>query len=221
MNRETKKLNNQNNILDKQISKENQKAFTDLICYLRGSDLSDHDIELVRQDLSEMVLSAQDRGENIAQVIGADYQGFCDSVIASLPPKSKKQKIIASLDVLCWGLAILIGINIVMNKAIIVLASNLISGKVVNYDISFTVGTVVSIVLIMALANGLVKAITRNAFEKLTHGPLVLFGLMAVMMALFLGIAYLGRDVLFTANIFIVSLVAISLYGAHKLLESI
>lgn len=64
MNSKTKKLNKQNNILDRQISKENQSIFTDMICYLRGSNISEYDIEVVRQDLTEMVLSAQKRGES-------------------------------------------------------------------------------------------------------------------------------------------------------------
>lgn len=64
MNSKTKKLNKQNNILDRQISKKNQSIFTDMICYLRGSNISEYDIEVVRQDLTEMVLSAQKRGES-------------------------------------------------------------------------------------------------------------------------------------------------------------
>lgn len=94
MNRKTKELNRSNNALDQQISPENREAFTDMICYLRGAKISAYHQELVRYDLTEMVLSAQQRGEKIREVIGEDYKGFCDNVIASLPPETRRQRII-------------------------------------------------------------------------------------------------------------------------------
>ena len=63
MNKKARKLNKENNRLDELIKEENQEIFTNMICYLRGSDLSDYNIEVVRNDLTEMVLSAQERGE--------------------------------------------------------------------------------------------------------------------------------------------------------------
>ena len=56
MNKETRLLNKENNILDSKIKEENQATFTDMICYLRSSNLSAYNIEVVRNDLTEMIL---------------------------------------------------------------------------------------------------------------------------------------------------------------------
>ena len=94
MNKKARKLNKENNRLDELIKEENQEIFTNMICYLRGSDLSDYNIEVVRNDLTEMVLSAQERGEGINQVVGNDYKEFCDSIIETFPGKTMFEKVI-------------------------------------------------------------------------------------------------------------------------------
>ena len=48
----------QNNQREKELTKENNQVLTDMVVYLRGSDLSDYNQELVREDLIEMVLDA-------------------------------------------------------------------------------------------------------------------------------------------------------------------
>ena len=94
MNKQTRELNRINNDLDKLLYLENNSAMTDIICYLRGANISEYNQEIIRQDLLEMVLSAQERNENIQTVIGTDYKTFCDDIIATFPPKSLKEKII-------------------------------------------------------------------------------------------------------------------------------
>lgn len=76
MNRKTKELNRSNNALDQQISPENREAFTDMICYLRGAKISAYHQELVRYDLTEMVLSAQQRGEKSVKSLERIIRGF-------------------------------------------------------------------------------------------------------------------------------------------------
>ena len=93
MEKSTHELRKENNRLDGLIKEENQAVFTDIICYLRGSKLSEHDIEVVRFDLTSMVLEAQERGENIESLFGKcrNYKEFCDEIIDSLPKKTKFQ----------------------------------------------------------------------------------------------------------------------------------
>ena len=102
MNKKAKKLNQQNNCLDRRILPENQEIFTNMICYLRGADISDYEIERVRQDLTEMVLSAQKRGEPITALFDGDYKQFCDDVIEALPPRTRWEKALDALDTMCW-----------------------------------------------------------------------------------------------------------------------
>ena len=222
MDSKTKKLNEKNNMLDKEISKENQGIFTDMICYLHGSNLSEYDIEIVRQDLTEMVLSAQKRGENIGSVIGNNYKEFCDEVIASIPSKTKMEKFIGYLDSSCWALSILLAINIIISKETISIIGNVISRNPVNFNISFSVGSVISIGLIFLLSNLIVSTIVKNTFRKeIKHKKTVGFVIGATFMMLMMIIAWLGKGTLFTINIFLICFFTITLYVGHKLLETL
>ncbi|XOQ43919.1 MAG: hypothetical protein ACFWTN_05640 [Clostridium sp.] len=78
MNKQVKQLKRLNNKLEEQLNEKNREAYTDIICYLRVANISEYNQEIIRQDLLEMVLSAQERGENIQTVIGEDYRTFCD-----------------------------------------------------------------------------------------------------------------------------------------------
>lgn len=60
MSSKTKALQKSNNLLDRKIRPENRSVFTDMICYIRSADISDYHQELVRYDLIEMILSAQE-----------------------------------------------------------------------------------------------------------------------------------------------------------------
>lgn len=220
MNPKVKALNRENNQLDSHINTENQPIVTDMICYIRGANISDYHQELVRQDLTEMVLSAQQRGETVEQVVGSDYRGFCDAVIASLPPKTKKQKILDRLDTVCWCLAILGAIQIVISKETIAIIEAVVLGNLVDFHMTVSVGNIVSIGLILIVAVVLVEVMTKHAFSvgnpknRAVWAVVLGFGAVAV----FLLIAWLGKQTLFTVNIFVAMFGVLALYGIHKIL---
>ena len=222
MNKKTKELNRLNNELDKRVSAESQEAFADMICYLRGANISEYHHETVRQDLLEMILSAQERGENIQSVVKGDYKAFCDDVIASLPPATLKQRIIDFFDIVCLCLSLLGVINMVMADATIPLIRNSIAGNPVNYNISVSLGSVISVGIIVVAAIVIVEVFMKNAFQigkKKKNDRLKAFLVGGGLMAVFLLIAWLGRATLFTVNIFIALAVVAILYIAHKVLS--
>ena len=226
MNRKTKELNRSNNALDQQISPENREAFTDMICYLRGAKISAYHQELVRYDLTEMVLSAQQRGEKIREVIGEDYKGFCDNVIASLPPETRRQRIIDFFDTLCWGLSILGFINIVISNETIPLIRNAVTGKPLDFSISL--GSLIVIGIILTAAFVIVEVITKKSFQigKDKKGrktktfsiiaSLIGLGITAGILAISI---WLGRVTLFTINLWIACSIVLALYVVHKILD--
>lgn len=224
MNKQTKKLNRINNELDKQVSTENQEAFTDMVCYLRGANISVYHQEVIRQDLLEMILSAQKRGENIQTVIGEDYKVFCDDVIASLPPRNMKEKAIEFFDIICWCLCILGTINIVISNETITLIRNLIVGKPLNFEISFSIWSVISTGIIIAAAFVIVEVILRNSFKvgkKENVSRMKTFFIGAGCMVVFIFLAWIGKGTLFTVNIFIAGAVTLALYITHRILAKI
>ncbi|MGO5052053.1 hypothetical protein ACTQ6A_05965 [Lachnospiraceae bacterium LCP25S3_G4] len=223
MGNKVKELQKQNNKLDKRINSENQEVFTDMICYIRGADISDYNQELVRRDLTEMMLSAQERGENIHHVIGGDFKEFCDNVIANIPPKTMKEKLLDSLDSLCVILSILGTINIVFSKELFVMLQGLSKAKTVNYNIDITIGTIISTIIILIASFGIVKIIMKHSFQKQSKNIRILKGFLVGggIMAVFLVIAKFGEAVIFSINIFLAIVVVVALFAGHKLLSKI
>jgi hypothetical protein len=195
-----------------------------MICYLRGANISEYNQELVRQDLTEMVLSAQRRGESIHAVIGEDFQVFCDNVIASLPQKSQRQRIVDFFDMICLSLSILGAIYIVFADETIALIRNAFIRNPLNFSISVSLGKVIFVGIIIIVAFVMVEGIMKKSFQvgkKEKQGHLKVFLMFAGLTALYLLIAWLGQTTLFTVNIFIACAVVLALYIAHKVLERV
>ncbi|WP_223067724.1 hypothetical protein [Paenibacillus caui] len=227
MNAQTKMLNRRNNEMDKQLNEENSKAMTDIVCYLRVANMWDYHQEVIRQDLLEMVLSAQERGDNIQTVIGKDYKAFCDEVIESLPKKSNKERVLDLIDTILMGTTILGTINLIFSKDTIALIHNVIAGQPLKFEISISIDHLLSYVIILAAALLIVHVIGRtslNPEKKHTQSKPIKFIIGGFIggsvMAILLLIAWIGRQTLFTVNIFAACIFIFVLYIAHKLLQT-
>lgn len=223
MNKQTRELNRINNDLEKLLYLENNPAMTDIICYLRGANISEYNQEIIRQDLLEMVLSAQERNENIQTVIGTDYKTFCDDIIATFPPKSLKEKIIEFFDAVSLGLSFFCLVNIIMSDEIIVLIHNLIVGEPLNFEIAVTDGLIVSLLIIFVAAFSIVNLIMKKSFEigSLFHNNTSTILIVLGSIPIFLMIAWFGRNTIFTINIFVALFFSLALYLTHRLLSRI
>lgn len=221
MNQKAKILNRSNNKLDHRLTAENDKVMTDMVCYLRASGISEYDQEQVRQDLLEMALSAQERGDSISTVIGGDYQAFCDSVIENLPKKSLRQKICGSLSMLFLCFSILGAINIVISKDFIFLIRDLLVGNPPSFQLSISLWTLISFLLIIAVSIFLVQIICKTAFRSSTPKAtkLKIFLIGAGCAALFLLLAWLGRAVVFTVPLWIACTAVLLAFLLYRLLE--
>jgi len=222
MNRKVKELNKRNNELDQKIEEKNDEVLTNMICYLRGADISAYHQELVRNDLLEMVLSAQERGEDIQTVIGGDYKEFCDDIIANLPPKTMKQKVVDFFDTICLCLVILGIINIVLAKETSEIIKNFITGAAIELDISVSLGDIISVCFIIVVSVMIVSYVTKNSFKESENKKsavlkMVLLGI--GFMAVFLLVHWFGRNVLFSVNIFVTLAAIVGLFLVHKILE--
>lgn len=156
MKSEAKKLLRENNQREKLLSKDSQKAMTDIVVYLRGRDLSQYHQEEVRRDIQEMVLEAEGRGETMESVIGGDYKTFCDEIVSAFPPRSKKEKVLEQLDILLSAWGILMVIWLVKS-----LVSNGMTGP-----LTLTLGQLISWVVILVVAEAIVWWVTRTAFDQ-------------------------------------------------------
>lgn len=226
MSNKIKKLRRINNDLDEKINKENQPLFTDMICYIRNANISVLNQERVRRDLSEMVISAQSRGEKIADVIGGDFKEFCDEVISNLPPRTVKEKWIDRFDIFCSCMSTLGTISIVFSADFRQMFENIISKQSINYNIGVSVGMIISIFFIMIASVFIVDKITKNALnekndsnksKKVLAGGIV----GAAIMALFIVVWKFGTQILFSVNIFLAIAIIIVFFITHKVLSGI
>ena len=74
MKKQCRELMKKNNKREKAIHKNNDELYTNMIVYLRGSDMTEYNQELVREDLIEMILDGQNRGDDIQKVMGDNYK---------------------------------------------------------------------------------------------------------------------------------------------------
>ncbi len=223
MNKETKKLNQLNNVLDKKLNKANDDALTDIMCYLRVANISEYHQEIVRHDLLEMVLSAQERNEDIQTVIGEDYKVFCDDVIASLPPKTFKEKLYELLDIVSFSTAILGIITLVMSSETYNLIKDILNGNPQNFQLSLSIFQVISYFAIIIIAYLLVQTFLGKSLEhkaETKHKLIKAFIKGTSFMALLLLLAWIWKKTLLTVNIIAMLLIVILAYLIHKLLSN-
>ena len=97
MSKRTKELLRANNALDAQLNKDNQQMMTNIVVYIRSANISEYEQELVRRDITHMLLDAQAEGRSAEEVIGDDAQAFCDEVIAALPPRPAGERALDAL----------------------------------------------------------------------------------------------------------------------------
>lgn len=147
MNKLTKELLKKNNSREKEISDENKEIYTNMVVYLRGSDLTDYNQEVVRGDIIELIIDGQQRGDNIKKVMGGRYKEICDEIIEIMPRKTKKDKIMEFVDSSLNALWIL-GV-IALAKILII---SLISEKA-QFNFILTVGDIINALLIILIAN--------------------------------------------------------------------
>ncbi len=224
MGKKTKKLLHQNNQLDGRLNTENQKVLTDIVCYLRGANISMYQQEVIRRDLLEMVLAGQDRGESVNEILGSDHEAFCDEIIASVPQLSGKIRLLHLLDTVFLALATLGAIHILLSSDTFALLAAILNGGTPEPYISFSIGALVSFAAITVVAIVIVEYIARTSLkskenQKTTVKKAILGG--TTMAAIFLLCAWLGRNTAFTLHIIAVCLIVAALYLCHRLLDAV
>lgn len=215
MSKEIKRLRRENERLEAMLSEDAARVQTDIVVYLRVANISTLDQELVRRDITQMILDGEQSGVPVGDTIGGDYKAFCDNVIAEIPKLSAKRRFAASIGSGCLYAAIML---------IIWLGGASAKGFIENGSAGFsslplTVGDIVGAVLIIAAAVGVVNMMCRNAFdEKAT--PLWL--LILIFVAALAGAV--AAELLFEAELFRVHglsavIVIAALFGASALIS--
>ena len=160
MNKATKQLLEENNQREKELSPDNQKVLTDIVAYLRGSSTPILQQEQVRRDITEMLLEGETRGQSAQTIIGTNYQAFCDEILAELPKRSMKQRIVYALSIVSLSAAGLLSIWLVFR-----LFEAPFQNRPFTPWLPMTLGQFWGGIMLIAYSYGLVERICRSSFE--------------------------------------------------------
>ena len=105
----------ENNDLSSQLRAEDNRVLTDMVVYIRGADISEYQQELVRRDITQMLIDGEQRGDTLEEIIGGDYKDFCDSVLNEVPHLTRAEKAVSFLGVVSVALAVLLGIQLLFS----------------------------------------------------------------------------------------------------------
>lgn len=210
MNRHTKALLKENNELENKLGKEENDILTDIVVYIRGSKISEYDQEIVRRDITNMLIEGQERGQAVRDVIGDDYKAFCDAVIAEMPEMTAKERVLNAVQIalMCFGIILLIWF-----------VFSLVRGSF--REVYITLGDIVSGVVIILSAIGIVMAITKDVFndEKLSGWKLFLV-YFVISATCILPSIFIRTIVLTVPSVAVLIIIALSFVG-YKLIDYI
>lgn len=142
------------------VDEKYQDLVTDIVCYIRV-ELNYKDAEEAINDINDILLSAQDRGEDLYEVIG-DYQVFCKDIISSYKEGvkgygSKRLKMYLAIGV--WVLALIIAQDIVFKFPYSEINS---WEKIASTKYSLTLGPIMTAIISCAISMGLLKFILKR-----------------------------------------------------------
>ncbi|RDU23360.1 DUF1129 domain-containing protein [Anaerosacchariphilus polymeriproducens] len=214
MNKKTKYLIKENKTREKEINKENEDILTNIILYLRGSDLSRYNQEMVRADLIDMIIEGQKRGDDIQKVIGENYKEICDEIINSFPQKTYSEKIfqlISEIVLIMW----VIGIISVVSDFIII---SLITRE--PYEFNLTVGKIISGILTILFAEVYIHFLCKQAFApKKISKSILEFLFIWIMVFIISFLPFIFKNVILTIPLYIAAIIVFILFAIERIMD--
>ncbi|PRR81833.1 hypothetical protein [Clostridium vincentii] len=143
------------------VEEKYQDLVTDIVCYIRV-ELNEEDAEEAINDINDILLSAQDRGEDLYEVIG-DYQVFCKDIIASYKDgvKGYELKNLKSyIPIVIGGLIFFIALDIVSNFPYGQISS---LKDILGVKYSLTLAPIMTFIVAFAVAIGVFNFIAKSS----------------------------------------------------------
>lgn len=155
-------LRKENIEFGKSLIKENNKVFTDIVCYLRVSNLNEENQEEIISDIIRMFLDCQENDKPIESVIGNDYKQFTDNIILAMNAKfSIINKIKEYCTIAIMGFCILLTIDFVF----LYLPKMIKEGFNFNYQYPIELDTIIRCIVIIVVSCAIFDYIGKNSFE--------------------------------------------------------
>lgn len=209
----TKQLLEENNRRAEDLSPETQQVFTNLVCYLRGTSVPMEQQEQVRQDILNMLLEGEARGQSAREIIGEDDQAFCDAILAELPRRSTEQQTIYLLSIVSLCAAVLIAVWLGLS-----LFLALVQGPFTLW-LPVRMGQLLGGAFLIVLSYGLVEYICRTSFAEEAHPPKFLIAALFLGMAAVLLLCFLLDQTVFSLHAGAAAALIAALYLIYKVTD--
>lgn len=155
-------LRKENVKFSESLTKQNDKVFTDIVCYLRVSELSEENQEEIISDILRMFFDCQENDKPIETITGDDYKKFTDDIISAMNPKrSIFNKVKEYVNIAIMGFCILLTIDFVFEY----LPKMIKKGFSLNSQYPIELGTIVKFIIIIIAASAIFDYIGKNSFE--------------------------------------------------------
>lgn len=211
MNKQTKQLLNENNTLAKQLKENYSSVLTDIVVYIRSANISEYQQEVVRRDITQIMVDGTRRGDSPENIIGEDYKVFCDNVLGELPKIKTTHKIITFVRTAFCCLALLITIRFCF------VLIDLFLGETTWPYFPVTTGDLINIGLIICFSIAWVQALCKNAFNASSNNKLILSLVVMMLVSIFINL-FLNKA-LFTVHGVVVIVSAFVLFIVSKLID--
>jgi len=213
----TKSLIKQLNKASENLVLENKKKFTDIVVYVRTSNIKTRDAEEFLQQILDSFLNAQKQGVSIENVLGtADIKHYCEEIVDTY-------KSSYNYSSLCSEYVMYTGMIVTMLSIINYITQNLI---IINkYDVNnftlylkFNMGIMFQFLLIGIMIIAIMTYTKKSCFKEIVKGDkikeffkLCVIGClwMCIMVAC---VMFLDKLLVFRLNIILVLIVGIALY---------
>lgn len=189
--------------LSKSLIEENDRIFTDIVCYLRVSKLTDEKQEEIISDILRMFLDWQEEGDTVESMLGGDYKKFADNIILAVDPKTHILKTIKKyLGFTVEGFCMIFTVDFIF----LYLPKFAKGSADFNVTYDYTLPMLLSVLIAVFIFCILVNYIGKNAFElsKKHFSKLAdfIYGCSAIgLLMFFLLLSKVSPIVIFSINI--------------------
>lgn len=203
------------------IDKRYQDLVTNIVCYLRGK-LNSVDAEEAINDVNDILLGAQYRGEDLGVLVG-DYKGFCDNIIDAYRGNDKWYSLKSYFydfgGISIYMLVFFIALDILSS---IPTVKPLTLSNILNMKYTISLAPIISLIIALIFSIGVVKYIcihpwkNENKKEAIMSFIIIFIVLLAMVASTF----FFRKIEIYTFGnipiiIIIASLVCLTVIGAN------
>lgn len=220
-----KELNKRNYELSKKLNSEYENLYIDIVGYIRFSSLTERQSEEAINDILDIMLGAQERGEDVFNVINDDYKKFCDDVIeAHKDEKQGFKNSIVIFEIYVGAVILLIFIDFISQKI-----DEYIELKKLSFDYSLSLTPIILAICSTIIAVKLLEYLGKHNMSKFVNEKgkeafktnlklfIKLWIILSIITALAVGLMFiLNKVVILSTQFYVVILPAVILYFTSK-----